>query len=55
MAKSQGNISQQINGSGEALGNNVNAFSYLNEPSSFVKRDIQHGLNGTQKLPPRFY
>ena len=49
MAKSQGNTSQQINGSGEALGNSVNAFSYLNDQVVLLNGTSQHGLNGTQK------
>ena len=49
MAKSQGNTSQQINGNGDALGNNVNAFSYLNNQVVLLNGISQHGLNGTQK------
>ena len=49
MAKSQGNTSQQITGSGDALGDNVNAFSYLNNQVVLLNGTSQHGLNGTQK------
>ena len=49
MAKSQGNTSQQISGNGEALGNSVNAFSYLNDQVVLLNGTSQHGLNGTQK------
>lgn len=49
MAKSQGNTSSQISGNGDSLGNNVYAFSYLNDQVVLLNGDSQHGINTIQK------
>ena len=49
IAKSQGSTAFQIGGNGDAIGNNVYAFRYVNDNVVLLNGTAEHGLNTTQR------